>query len=63
MYCGKLSKEIRKKMDKYEKKFNDIFPLMLFDGTEEELEKELNDCIAKNEKYDISFWLDNDCES
>lgn len=32
---------------------------MQFDGTKEELIKEINNCIKKHKEYDTSFWDEN----
>ena len=47
MYEDILDDEVEEKLNEYEKIFSEGFPLMQFDGTKEELIKEINNCIKK----------------
>lgn len=59
MYYDVLDKEVKQKLDEYEKVFPEGFPLAQFEGTKQELLKELNKCIKNNKEYDTSFWDEN----
>lgn len=59
MYEDILDDEVEEKLNEYEKIFSEGFPLMQFDGTKEELIKEINNCIKKHKEYDTSFWDKN----
>jgi len=59
MYYDILDKEVEQKLDEYEEIFPEGFPLAQFEGTKQELLKELNECIKNNKEYDTSFWDEN----
>lgn len=59
MFVELIDEELEKKLDEYETIFPEGFPLMQFDGTKQELIKEINKCIKTKEEYDTSFWDDN----
>lgn len=56
MYYDVLDKEVEQKLDEYESIFPEGFPLAQFDGTKQELIKEINKCIKTKTEYDTSFW-------
>lgn len=56
MYCDILDKEVEQKLEEYEKAFPEGFPLAQFEGTKQELIKEMNKCIKTKKEYDTSFW-------
>lgn len=59
MFVELIDEELEKKLDEYETIFPEGFPLMQFDGTKQELIKEINKCIKTKKEYDTSFWDDN----
>ncbi len=62
MYEGKLDEEVEKKLDEYEKIFPEGFPLMQFEGNQEELIKEIDKCIETNTEYDTDFYNSHDID-
>lgn len=62
MYNGGFSNTLIRKLKEYREKFNDVFPTMMYSGTEEELINEIDKCISTGKKYDISFWLDDEID-
>lgn len=60
MFVEPIDKELERKLDEYEKVFPEGMPLMMFDGTREELIETIDRCIETNTEYDTSFWDDPD---
>lgn len=56
MYEDVIDEEVEKKLDEYEEIFPEGFPLAQFDGTKQELIKEIDKCINTKQEYDTSFW-------
>lgn len=59
MYEDVLDGEVEEKLDEYEAMFLEAFPLAQFEGTKQELLKEINKCIKGKKEYDTSFWDGN----
>lgn len=56
MYNDIIDNEVEHKLDEYEEKFDEGFPLMQFEGNKKELIKELDKCIKKSKEFDTGFW-------
>lgn len=59
MFVEPIDEELEKKLDEYEKIFPEGMPLMMFDGSREELIETIEKCIKTKKEYDTSFWDDN----
>ncbi len=60
-YDDGFDEEVEKKLEEYEKKFPDGFPLMEFEGNKKELMKTINRCIKINKEYTgINYEEDED---
>lgn len=59
MFVEPIDEELERKLDEYEKVFSEGMPLMMFDGTREELIKTIDECIKSKKEYDTSFWDNN----
>ncbi len=59
MFVETIDEELEKKLDEYEKIFPEGMPLMMFNGTREELIETINNCIETKREYDTSFWDNN----
>lgn len=62
MYEDIIDDEVEKKLDEYEKIFLDGFPLMQFEGSKEQLIKEIDKCIETKTEYDTDFYNSNDID-
>lgn len=59
-YDDGFDKEVEKKLNDYEIKFADEFPLMEFEGNKKQLIKTIDKCIKKNKKYHVEYEEDED---
>lgn len=59
-YDDGFDKEVEKKLNDYEIKFEDGFPLMEFEGNKDKLIKTIDKCIKKNKKYYVTYEEDED---
>ncbi len=59
MFVEPIDDELEKKLDEYEIIFPEGFPLMQFDGTRQDLIKEIDKCIKTKKEYYTSFWDEN----
>lgn len=48
-----MSDKVYEYLDQYYDTFGDIFPLMQFSGTEDEIIAEIRKCIINNKPYEI----------
>lgn len=60
MFVEPIDEELGRKLDEYEKVFQEGLPLMMFNGTREELIETIEKCIETKTEYDTSFWDDPD---
>ena len=59
-YDDGFDEEVERKLDEYEKKFPEGFPLMEFEGNKKQLIKTINKCIKKNKEYHVEYKDDED---
>ena len=55
-----MKKETKQKLEQYEENFDDIFPLMQYSFTEQEIVNIINKCIINNKPVEYYYPLDND---
>lgn len=54
-----MNKQTKEKLDQYEKNFDDIFPLMQYNFTEQEIVNIINKCIINNKPVEYYYPLDD----
>lgn len=54
-YDDGFDEEVERKLDEYERKFPEGFPLMEFEGNRKQLIKTIDKCIKKNKKYGMKY--------
>lgn len=59
-YDDGFDEEVEKKLDEYEAKFSDGFPLMEFEGDKKQLIKTIDKCIKRNKEFYIKYEDDED---
>ena len=62
MYEDIIDGEVEHKLDEYEIRFFEGFPLMQFEGTKKELIKTINKCLRQNKEYDTRFYDNEDID-
>jgi hypothetical protein len=55
-----MKKETKQKLEQYEENFDDIFPLMQYSFTEQEIVSIINKCIINNKPVEYYYPLDDD---
>lgn len=55
-----MKKETKQKLEQYEETFDDIFPLMQYSFTEQEIVSIINKCIINNKPVEYYYPLDDD---
>jgi hypothetical protein len=55
-----MKKETKQKLEQYEENFDDIFPLMQYSFTEQEIVNIINKCIINNKPVEYYYPLDDD---
>ena len=55
-----MKDQTKQKLDQYEENFDDIFPLMQYSFTEQEIVSIINKCIINNKPVEYYYPLDND---
>lgn len=59
-YDEGFDEEVERKLDEYERKFPEGFPLMEFEGNRKQLIKTIDKCIKKNKEYGVKYEDDED---
>lgn len=54
-----MNNQTKEKLDQYEKNFDDIFPLMQYSFTEQEIVNIINKCIINNKPVEYYYPLDD----
>ena len=55
-----MKDQTKQKLDQYEETFDDIFPLMQYSFTEQEIVSIINKCIINNKPVEYYYPLDDD---
>lgn len=55
-----MKKETKQKLEQYEETFDDIFPLMQYSFSEQEIVNIINKCIINNKPVEYYYPLDDD---
>lgn len=55
-----MKEQTKQKLDQYKDNFDDIFPLMQYEFTEQEIVSIINKCIINNKPVEYYYPLDDD---